>query len=423
MSRDKIFYGWYIVGASLILIIMDGLLLYSFGVFLPYLNEEFGLSRAAGSSIFSLRSFVLAFSLTIAGKLVDKYDPRAVIFSGGIIAALGLLLSGFATEEWHLYLFYGFLIGLGDGVFYITCVVVVSRWFVKKRALAIGIITTGIPLSGLITNPLTAWLISTFGVRNAFFALALIIFLSLLSVFVLRGYPEEKKLKPYGEEDNDISRDQTVKAAPKNVEDWKTLEAISTPTFWLMYAMYFLAFTTFLIIVIHLFNFALDLGISPLVASGAPAAIGVGSLIGRVSLSALLTEILDSKRVLFFCFLLQGSSIFLLLAFNETWSFYLFGLLFGFFYSGTVPIFPTLLGRFFGLSSIGAIYGFFGTSYSVAAIGGPLIAGYIHDVTGSYVYPFIIAILFCYLASTLTFLVKAPVPKLRELDHTVKISP
>jgi MFS family permease len=406
--RKKIFYGWYIVGASLILIIMDGLLLYSFGVFLPFLNEEFGFSRAMGSSIFSLRSFVLAFSLTLAGKLVDKYDPRKVVLAGGIIAALGVFSSGLATKGWQLYLTYGLLIGLGDGVLYITCVAVVSRWFVKKRALAIGIITTGIPLSGLITNPLTAWLISSFGVRDAFFSLAGIIMISILSALLLRGYPADKNLKPYGEENGDRSKTQPIQSKIKNNDDWKALEAISTPTFWFMYSMYFLSFTTFLIVVIHLFNFAIDLGIPPLVASGAPAAIGIGSLVGRIVLSALLTEVIQTTKVLLICFLFQGSSILLILGFGEIWSFYLFGLLFGFFYSGTVPIFPTLLGRFFGLSALGTIYGFFGTSYSVAAIGGPLIAGYIHDVTGTYLYSFILAVAFCYMAASLSFFIKKP---------------
>ena len=406
MSRKKIFYGWYIVAASLVLIIMDGLLLYSFGVFLPYLNKEFGFSRAIGSSIFSLRSVVLAFSLTLAGRLVDKYDPRVVIISGGIITALGMFLTGIATKGWHLYTSYGFLIGLGDGVLYITCVAVVSRWFIKKRALAIGIITTGIPLSGLITNPLTVWLISSFGLRNAFFALAGLLTLSTLPALVLRGYPEEKNLKPYGADEQ--STTEPLQKGLKGNGDWKALEAIGTPIFWLMYVMYFFGFTTFLVVVVHLFSFAIDLGIPPLVASGAPAAIGLGSLFGRLVLSALLTEVLDTRKVLLLCFLLHGSSIFLLLGIRETWAFYLFGVLFGFFYSGTVPIFPTLLGNFFGLGSLGTIYGFFGTSFCIAAIGGPLLAGYIHDISGTYFYAFLLSIFFCYAAAVSSFFIKSP---------------
>ncbi|MCI0454667.1 MAG: MFS transporter, partial [Candidatus Dadabacteria bacterium] len=331
MSQKGIFYGWYIVAASLVLIIMDGLLLYSFGVFLPYLNEEFGFTRAVGSSIFSFRSVMLAFSLTLAGRLVDKYDPRTVIISGGIIAAIGLFLSGIATKGWHLYVTYGFIIGLGDGVLYITCVAVVSRWFIKKRALVIGIITTGIPLSGLITSPLAAWLISSYGFRNAFFALAVLLALSTLSALVLRGYPREKNLKPYGgEEEISTSKVQITRNGLKNNNnDWRALEAIATPVFWLMYSMYFLGFTTFLVVVIHTFSFAIDLGTPALVASGVLSAIGIGSILGRVVLSGLLTEVLETRKVLFLCFFLQGSSIFLLLGVRETWAFYLFGILFG----------------------------------------------------------------------------------------------
>ncbi len=403
--KSKIYYGWYIVAACLVLTILDGMLLYSFGIFQPYINDDFGLSRAVGSSIFSLRSFVLAFSLTISGRLVDKYDPRAVIFIGGVIAALGIFLTGLATKTWELYLYYGFLVGLGDGVLYITCVTVISRWFVKKRALVIGIVTAGVPISGLITNPLTAWLIGAFGSKNALLALSLIIVIALLSSFVLRGYPQEKNLRAYGD---DINEEDNKKLSES---DWKSREAITTPTFGYMYLMYFLGFTTFLIVVIHLFNFAIDQGISPLVASGAPAAIGVGSILGRIVLSGFLTEVIDNRRVLFICYFTQGCSILILLFIRETWAFYLFGLLFGFFYSGWVPIFPILLGKFFGLSALGAIYGVFGTSFSIAAISGPWLAGYTFDVFGSYEIPFIIAIIFCILAAIMSFFIKTPIKK------------
>lgn len=418
MFGKKIFYGWYIVGASLVIIILDGLLLYSFGVFLPYLNEDFGLSRAEGSSLFSFRSLVQAPGFILAGRLIDKFDPRAVIFGGGLIAALGMFFSGIATTSWELYISYGCLVGFGDAVLYITCVALVSRWFVKRRALAIGIITTGVPLSGLITNPLTAWLINGFGVRHALFVLGGIMVIALLSAFVLRGRPEEKNLKPYGEEDDGHkagadSRDIDT-AAPK--KDWTALEAISTSGYWLMYSMYFLGFTTFLIIVTQFYNFEIDLKIPAIAAAGPAAAIGLGSIIGRTILSSILAEALEYRKVILVCLFAQGSSIILLLTFDHIWAFYLFGFLFGFFYSAWVPIFPTLLGKFYGLGALGTIYGIFGTSYSIAAIGGPLLAGYVFDVTGSYFYPFLFTILCCYAAAAGAFFIKAPVFK----EKTVK---
>ncbi len=410
MFGKKIFYGWYVVAACLILIIIDGMLLYSFGIFLPYINDDYGLSRAAGSSLFSFRALVLAPSFIIAGRLIDKHDPRVVIFGGGCIAALGILLTGFATNWWELYISYGLFIGLGDAVLYITCVTVVSRWFVKKRALAIGIITTGVPLSGLITNPLIAWLINDFGYRNALFALAAIIFVALLSAFVLRGYPHELGLQAYGNE-NEPLRDTSTnnsKSTYKIVDDWGTREALSTPTYWLLYFMYFLAFITFLIIVTQFYNFEIDLGITALAAAGPPAAIGMGSIIGRTLLTSIMAEVFESRKVIFVCLLIQGSSIFILLAFGNIVAFYIFGFLFGFFYSAYVPLFPTLLGQFYGLKSLGTIYGIFGTSYSLAAIGGPLLAGYVHDIHGTYFYPFIVCIICCYVAAIGAYFIKAP---------------
>ena|SRR3990167_332523 len=410
MFGKKIFYGWYIVAASLFIIILDGLLLYSFGVFLPYLNEDFGLTRAAGSSLFSFRSLVQAPAFILAGRLIDKFDPRAVILGGGLIAALGMFMSGIAETTWQLYISYGFFVGLGDAVLYITCVALVSRWFVKKRALAIGIITTGVPLSGLITNPLTAWLINGFGVRNALFALGALMTTVIMAAFVLRARPADKNLRPYGEEDT--GRDERPGAGvPEEKSDWTAIEAISTPNYWLMYAMYFLGFTTFLIIVTQFYNFEIDLKVAALAAAGPPAAIGLGSIIGRTLLSSILAEVLEYRKVLLICFFAQGSSIILLLVFDHIWAFYLFGFLFGFFYSAWVPIFPTLLGKFFGLRALGTIYGIFGTSYSIAAIGGPILAGYVHDVTGSYVYPFVFTIICCYIAAAGAFFMKAPVRK------------
>lgn len=420
MFGKKIYYGWYIVAASLFIIILDGLLLYSFGVFLPYINDEFGLSRAEGSSLFAFRSLILAPGFIIAGRLIDKYDPRIVIFCGGSIAALGMILSGFAANMWQLILFYSVFVGIGDTVLYITCVAVISRWFTKKRALEIGIITTGVPLSGLITNPLTASLINNFGFRYALFSLGGIMLVTLLAAFVLRGYPKDLGLKPYGEENNEDDVALTKGVSTNNYKkEWTALEAISTPNYWIMYVMYTLAFITFLIIVTQFYNFEIDLNISAIAAAGPAAAIGLGSIIGRTILTSLLAEVLEYRKVLFVCLVAQGSSIILLLTFDQIWAFYLFGVLFGFFYSAIVPIFPTLLAKFYGLKAMGAIYGIFGTSYSLAAIGAPILAGYVFDITGSYFYPFLFAIFCCYLAAIGAFLIKDPVYKPKPIDTAV----
>jgi MFS family permease len=411
MQQPKIFYGWYIVAACLVLIILDGLLLYSFGVLLPSINSKFNLTEASGASIFALRSFVLAFSLPVSGKLVDKYDPRLVIFSGGLICVLGMFLSAFANTPLEFFIFFGVIIGLGDGVLYITCVALISRWFVKKRSLAIGIITTGVPLSGLFIPPLTTWLIINFGFENALLSLSGIIMAAIFSSFILKGNPRDMNLQPYGHTGFQHTTDNTVIDSKENEYEWNAKEAIFTPNFFLLYFLHLSGFIAFLIVITHLFNYEITIGIPEMLASGAPAAIGLGSICGRILLSSLLAEHLKRERILFLCYIAQGSSILILLLTTNVKAYYLFGFLFGFFYSGWIPIYPMLLGNFFGLKALGTIYGFFSTSFSLAALIGPILAGYIFGVTGSYSNSFILAIACCYLASILTFFIRKPESK------------
>lgn len=397
----KTYYGWYIVAASLILIALDGLLLYSFGIFMPYLKETYGFTHTVGSSLFSVRCFVFAFSMILAGRLTDKYDPRIVIFSGGIVAALGIMLSSFATETWHLLVTYSIMAGFGNGFFYIPCITVISRWFNNKRALAIGIATIGVPVSGMVVNPLTAWFISFLGVNKSFIALSLIFLLALLSSFILRSKPEDLGLKPYGEYSLDENSEEII--SNRNPK-----EVLATSNFWILYLIFWLGMNTFLIIVINLFDFAIDSNLDPLVASGGPAAIGFGSIFGRLFFSGIVTKYMSNSRVLFTSYFLEACSILIILYVQTAWSLYLFGFLFGFFYSGHMPIFPTLLGNFYGTKGLGVIFGIFGSGFSLAAITGPIIAGLIFDKTGSHYQPIILATVLCYVASLLTFLIKMP---------------
>lgn len=404
MLRNRIFYGWIIVLAGHLLITLDGMVLYSFGIFLPYLNEAFGLSTAVGSSFFSLRCVCMAFSFVFAGRLIDTHDARYLTFFGGLIGAFGFLLSAYAETTWELYLTYSVMVGIGDGFLYILPVTIISRWFIKKRALAIGIATAGVPVSGLVVNPLTTWLIESFGYERALVYLSIIFTAILCSAFLVKSRPEDMGLRPYGENSEDAAKDT-------GTSDWSAREAFSHSSFWLMYAAFFFGFNTFLIIIVNLFNFSVGAGITPLVAAGAPAFIGVGSIIGRIFFSGVVTNMLRDVRILFVCYLFQAASIILILLVVEVWSLYLFGFLFGFFYSGWVPMFPTILGKFYGLKSLGSIFGVFGTGFSLAAISGPLISGFLFDMTQSYQNSLIVAMVASFITALLVLLIRTPAKK------------
>ena len=135
MNKNKIFYGWIVVCAGVMLVFLDGLLLYSFGVLLPSIQEKFDLTKALVNSIFAVRCLVFAFSMVVFGRLIDRHKPEKIIFLGGVICALGLFLTAYSETKIGLFINYGILPGIGDGAFYIPAVAIAQRWFNKRSSL------------------------------------------------------------------------------------------------------------------------------------------------------------------------------------------------------------------------------------------------------------------------------------------------
>jgi OFA family oxalate/formate antiporter-like MFS transporter len=397
----QVYYGWYIVAAGLIIISLDGILLYSFGIFVPYLEKSYNASHLEISSLITIRNIFFAFSMIIAGRLIDKYNPKYVIFIGGLTAVLGMLFTASAENMWQLTLTYAVLPGIGNGFFYIPSLAIISRWFNEKRALAIGIATLGIPISGMIINPLDAWLISTVGLENSLIILSMIILFLLFFAFVMRNAPDS---------DSGIitNNNSSPPEAEHDNNSMGVMDAIRTKSFWTLYIIFFLGMNTFLIILINLFDYGIEAGIDPLTASGAPAALAFGSIFGRLFFSGVLTKYFNNKQVLFTSYFFEALSIIIIIYFQTVWAFYLFGFLFGFFYSGHMPIFPTILSNYFGTKNIGSIMGVSATGFSLASITGPLLAGYLYDTTGTHSMDIIVAAVICFITALSTFFITTP---------------
>ena len=124
MARNKFFYGWIVVIAAVLLVFLDGLLLYSFGILLPSIQEKYDLTKAVVNSIFSVRCLVFAVSMIVFGRLIDKHKPEKIIFICGVITALGLHFTAYSDSKITLFLNYAVLPGIGDGAFYIPAVAI-----------------------------------------------------------------------------------------------------------------------------------------------------------------------------------------------------------------------------------------------------------------------------------------------------------
>ena len=198
----KFFYGYVIIALCFAnMVVMRGVN-GAFGVYYLALLEEFPWSRSAGASIASANFFVYAIASPLVGLAFDRYGPRLLMPLGAFLTGLGLVLSSFAHSLGGLYFTYGIVTALGQGALsFVGHNALISFWFVRKRATAIGIASMGQGLGALVMVPATQLLVSSIGWRWTYVATGALLLLILVpaNAFFQRRTPAEVGQFPDGD--------------------------------------------------------------------------------------------------------------------------------------------------------------------------------------------------------------------------------
>jgi MFS family permease len=356
---------------------------YSFGVFLKPILFEFGWTRASISGAYSISSLVSGLAGIFLGGLVDRYGPRFVLTLCGLVSGIGYLLMSQISELWQLYLFYGIIIGIGSSSF-APLLSTISRLYVKRRTTMSGIVTVGIGLGSLIMPPLANQLIITSDWQTSFIVLGIItiVVLTLSSQFLKRG--------TINDEQSAISQEE-VKENDLSVETkaFTFRDAVITRQFWIIFIMFFCMGFCVLTAQVHIFSYVTDSNISATIAANITAAIGGSSIIGRIVLGNIADRI-GNRKALIIGFMLMAVPMFCLIFAREIWTFFLLAIVFGIGYGDCVASESPLVASVFGLKSIGLILGILSGAFTFGAAAGPVVAGYIFDITASYELAFIL---------------------------------
>lgn len=376
--KPGFFYGYVVVVAAFIIMVIVFGIFFSFGVFFKPLLDEFGWTRAITSGVYIL-FFVVYGSLTpFAGRLNDRFGSRVVMTVCGFFLGLGYLLMSQVSAIWQLYLFYGVIVGIGLSGSYVPVLSTVARWFVKRRGIVTGIVVAGIGVGTLIAPPIANWLISSYGWRMTYIMIGIIhLLLVILAAQFLRHDPRQMGLLPYGE--NEAKQESLIPRA----KGFSLGEAIHTKQFWLFFIILFgFGFIT-QVIMVHIVIHAIGLGISAIIAANILAIIGGISIIGRVALGSVADRI-GNRLALMITFVFMSVALLWVLAAKELWMFYLFSVIFGFGYGGLVTLQSPVVAWLFGLRSHGVIFGAIIIGYAIGSAISPMLAGRIFDVVGSY---------------------------------------
>ncbi len=382
------FYGWVIVGAGTFILFLTWGGHYSFGVFLLPLTDSLHASRGAVSALISLRGVFSGASSLLFGSLADRYGPRKVIVPGIIVLGLAWLLSARCTELWQLYIMFSAVGGLAMGAIYVPVISVVSRWFNRKRALALGIVLCAFGISQTALPPLLNAVTLRSGWQFSFALVgAFILAGAVPAALLLRRDPGQRGLLPDGAGGDAADRGDWE---DRERNSWTRREALRTAGFWKVFIVYFSCAFCFQIVIFHLVARAVDAGVPAAEAALVVSFTGGAGILGRLVAGGIAARV-GIVRALAGSVVLQIPAIFLFVVTRDTWAFYLLAAVFGFAYGGVSPLVPATMAVFFGPREIGAIFGVMTMAYTFGAAAGPVTAGYMFDATGSYTIIFTIA--------------------------------
>ena len=385
-KRPKIFYGWWIVGACVfILLYTGGIVHFGFTAVVEPIAEEFGWSYAQISLASSLRSLELGLLAPLAGFLVDRWGPRRLVFGGSILVGLGLLALSRVSLLGMFYLAFA-LIAIGMSVCMGTVLItVVANWFRRKAGIAIGIVASGFGLGGLLI-PVVTVLVDTLKWRTAMLSLGLgmIIIVMPLSL-LLRHKPERYGYLPDGDVSSSLETSEFHTSAESVEINIPAKKALRSSAFW--HTALASMCHSFVVgaVVTHVMPFLSSISIIRSTASLVALTLPVVSICGRLGIG-WIGDKLDGRRVYAVAFALMaiGMLCFGYVAGGVTWLLVPFVIVFSFGWGGSVIARLTLLRKYFGRSSFGTILGFASGVMMVGHIAGAPLAGWVFDTWDSY---------------------------------------
>ena len=217
-------------------------------------------------------------------RLLERWDPRVVVAGGALVSAAGLLLFGQVQSMAGLYLAY-LVFGVGFACnSLLPGTTLVTRWFSRRRGVALALATTGLSTGGVLITPLSARLVASEGIAGAapWLAAAYLIGVLPLAMLLMRPRPEAMGLHP----DGDATAVSTVgKSIPVDVRT-----AIRSRFFLLVTAAYTFAMVAQVGAITHHFKLVND-RVGPAVAATAVSMVAGGSICGRLAAGWLLTRV------------------------------------------------------------------------------------------------------------------------------------
>ena len=363
-----------------------GLGFYALTLYLRTLTDERDFSVSSVSGATALFFVVSGLTGVVVGRIINRRDPRPVVVAGALVAAAALVALGRVEELWQVYAAYA-LFGAG----FAACGLVpsstlVSRWFHRRRSVALSVSSTGLSVGGILLTPAAAALIDAHGLRAAswWLALGFVVGIVPITVLLLRSSPATLGLQPDGD-----PAPATVDGAPPELAGMAYADVVRTRVFRGITLAWTLALLAQVGGMAHVFSLV-DERVDEGTAALAVSVLAASSMTGRLIGGWLLTR-LDLRTTCLGWFALQAVGLSSLALLDPRAALLVSASVFGFSVGNVLLLQPVVLADVFGVRDYPRV---FATSQLVSTIGvagGPLLLGLLRDVTDGYGVPYLSA--------------------------------
>jgi OFA family oxalate/formate antiporter-like MFS transporter len=410
---------WGQLAFGIICMVMIANLQYGWTLFVGPINEKYHWGRAAIQVAFTIFVLTETWLVPIEGYLIDKFGPRIMISASGVLVAIAWLINSIADSLFLLYV--GAAIGgIGAGVIYGGSVGNALKWFPDRRGLAAGLTAAGFGAGSALTVIPIANMIQSSGYESAFLWFGLGQGIVVMVVALLLRAPEagEVPSPPSG-------------AVQQTRRDFSPAEALKTPVFWIMYAMFVMVGAGGLMAVAQLGPIATDFkvaGISVSLLGLTLPALTFALTIDRVlngicrPFFGWVSDHIGRENTMFVAFLIEGVGIYALLLFAGTPVLFviLSGLVF-FAWGEIYSLFPAICTDIYGRKFATTNYGMLYTAKGTAALLVPL-ANVLTSATGSWHAVFYVAAILNIVAAAVALTMLKPM-RIRTIARAAATAP
>ena len=394
---------WLVLISSCLINLCIGAL-YAWSVFAGPMAEHL---TAVTGAVFTSADLAIVFSIgnstgfvtmITGGFLNQKFGPKWVILTGGVLFGAGFIICGFAQSVGTLILGYGIFSGLAMGLAYGCTISNSVKFFPDKAGLAGGIATASYGISSVLIPPVATAMIDGMGVSRAFMVLGIVIVVVVVvfSQFIIKcpddfvpeGWTPKQKSESSG-------------AAAVEDKDWKGM--LSSPVFYVMIIMLFFGAVLGMMIISQASGIAQDMaGMNAASAALVVSVLALFNTFGRI-LAGYVSDRIGCINTLAGVFVIAAAAMGMLYLNPGTAAFCIGICLVGVCFGAFMGTYPSFTAGQFGRKYSSVNYGIMFIGFNAAGLVGPIIFSKIYQSTGSYAPAFITAMAFAVIGLVLSF--------------------